>query len=601
MILHTALLISSILSPTIKLTVDAREITRGLYHITEQFSAKPGKLTLWYPKWIPGWHAPGGPVNDNIRFRISVDGKVIPWKRDLVDTFEVTAEVPPNSQQVTVEFTQADDSGSAHLARVSWNSLIWYPAGSSDTTSVQASIILPEKWEAACAIHSSKPSPGRVDYEEASLTRLIDSPAQIGRYYKQYDVTGKSPIKHYLEVMADTPEGVIAPKEALDHVRRIHEEMEAITGGVHYREYHWLLTLSDHGAGAGLEHHESSEDGVTADGFGKTWTYTSELLSHEYFHSFNGKFRRPEGLCTPDYQKPMKDEMLWVYEGMTQYMGHLLNARAGSWSPAQWRDQMAINYNDMNTHRGREWRPLVDTAIGVPAINFWREGPSWTSARRPGGDYYFEMTIVWLEVDMKIRELTGGKSSLIDFERIFHGAPFNGPELKPYTFESLVADLNKVARYDWGALLRERVYQVQPDLSTKSFEMAGWKIVYNDEPNSMTGQAYGGKEGLVLSSSLGLTVKDDGTVVDVVPGYPVDKGGLSPGMKIISINGTKYTDETITQAAKAGGTIDMVVNYKEDIRHITVQYAGGLRYPHLERIAGTPDRFEDLLKSLAKP
>lgn len=599
-LIHFALAIIVQTPPPISLTVDAREVTRGLYHVTEQFPAKPGKLTLWFPKWLPGYHGPGGPLNGNIKFKITADGETIPWQRDQVEMYQVTAEVPSKARQVAVEFTQADSSGSAHLARVDWNELIWYPAGTSDSTTVQANLLLPNEWSATSALHAKLNATGRVEYEPVSLTRLVDSPAEIGRFYKQYDVTGSSHVKHYLDVMADTPEGLNAPAEVLDHVRRIHEEMEAITGSTHYREYHWLLTLSDNGAGAGLEHHESSEDGTGSKGLTNTAVDTADLLAHEYFHSYNGKFRRPVGLCTPDYQKPMKDELLWVYEGLTHYMGHLLACRSGWWTHAQWRDQMALNYVEMNTHRGREWRPVADTAVVAAAgMGGRNRGPTWTSALRMG-DYYVEMTIVWLEVDMKIRELTNGKRSLIDFLRIFHGGASNGPEIKPYSFDDVVGDLNKVARFDWGALLKERVYHVQPELSTKGFEMAGWKLVYDNEPNSMMGLLYGSKGGLMLVTSLGLMVGPDGTIQDVVPGYPGDKAGLAPDMKIVSIDGTKYSDDALKQAAKTGGAIDLIATYKEDVRHITLQYAGGPRTPHLERIPGTPDRFEDLLRPLSK-
>lgn len=595
MLFHLALALIAQASQPISLTVDAREITRGMYRVTERFPAKPGKLTLWYPKWLPGMHFPGGPIAGNIHFRVAADGTTLPWRRDPVEMNQVTADVPSSAREVTVEFTQADSNDSAHLARVDWNALIWYPAGASDQTYVQANLLLPPEWQAACALHAARVSSGRVEYEPASLTRLVDSPAEIGRYYRRYDVTGGSSVKHTLDVMADTPEGVDAPMEVLDHVRRIHEEMEAITGATHYREYHWLLTLSDNGAMAGLEHHECSEDGTGAKGLTGTAVDTADLLTHEYFHSYNGKFRRPAGLCTPDYQKPMQDELLWVYEGMTQYMGHVLACRSGWWTPAQWRDQMALNYVEMNTHRGREWRPLVDTAVGVPASNFGRQGPTWSSARRTA-DYYVEMTIVWLEVDMKVRELTNGRRSLFDFMRIFHGGASNGPEVKPYTFEDVVADLNQVAPYDWASLLRERVYTVQPELSTRAFELAGWKLVYNDTPNSMTGKLYGSKDGLMLVTSIGLMVGNDGTIQDVVPGSSGDKGGLAPGMKILSVNGMRYSDDALTQAARAGGAVDLIVSYKEDVRHARLQYAGGLRIPHLERIPGTPDRFEELLK-----
>ena len=576
--------------------VDASDVTRGLFHITETMPAKPGKLTLWYPRWIPGEHGPTGPISKNFNFKIYADGSLLPWTRDPIDMFQVTVQVPSHAKQISIKFTHANASGSSHLARVVWNRFAWYPASPSDNLIVKASLKVPKDWKVACALpFKQNTNSNEFVFEQASLTRLVDSPAQIGQFYKQYNVTGKSKFKHYLEVMADTPEGTVAPENVLTALTKTHEEMESIAGAAHYKKYHWLLTVSDHGGDDGLEHHESSEDGTGTDAFTSP-LFLGELLCHEYFHSFNGKYRRPKGLCTPDYQKPMQDELLWMYEGMTQFMGHVLACRAGWWTPEQWREQMAINYMEMNMTRGREWRPLVDTATGVPAASFSDRGGSWPSAQR-GWDYYFEMSIIWLEVDMKIRELTAGKKSIFDFQRIFHGGQSNGPEVKPYTFNDIVNTLNQVVKYDWASLLKQRIYEIQPQLSTQGFEMAGWKVVYNDTPNSMMGKIYSFKEGAMLNTSLGMFVNSKGVVFDVATGYPADKAGFAPTMQILQVNGENYSDKRIQELTQKGGELVFKVNYKEDIRTLTIKYEGGLKIPHLERITGTADKLSALLNS----
>lgn len=589
------------LSSPISLTVDARDVTRGLYHVSEQFAAKPGKLVLWYPLWQPGGHMPTGSINSITDFRIAADGKTLAWSRDLVEMNTFTTTVPAGARTVTVDFTHADSSGSAHIGRIHWLSLLWYPTMPTDDVFFQANLILPADWKAASALPLKSESGNRVEYLPASLTRLADSPCEIGRYYRQYDVTGSSSVKHYLDLMTDTSEGVEAPPAIVDSVRRIHEEMEAITGAHHYRDYHWLLTLSDNGGFDGLEHHESSEDGMGSAGFTSDKMDLADLLCHEYFHSYNGKFRRPIGLCTPDFQKPMKDDLLWVYEGLTQFMGHILSCRAGWWTQEQWREQMALNYVEMNTHRGREWRPLEDTAAGIPSQargGGFSRGPSWASAHRTQ-DYYVEMTLVWLEVDMRIRQLTNGEKSLMDFLRVFHGGASNGPELKPYNFDDVAAALNKVTPYDWAGLLRERVYTLQPELTQQGFELAGWHLVYNDTPNLMMGQIYGSKDALFLPTSVGMMISEDGTISDLVPGSPADRARLSPGMKILSVNGVKFGNEAMSTAVKKGGTIDLIVSYKEEVRPVGLVYGGGLKIPHLEQVPGTPDRLTDLLKPLS--
>ncbi|MHB8636143.1 MAG: M61 family metallopeptidase [Fimbriimonadaceae bacterium] len=583
----------------IDLSVDARQAGRGLYFVTEKFAAQPGTLTLQYPNWMPGAHSPAGSQAGILKFVILADGKPLSWARDLVDMSTVRADVPSNAHDIRVRYTVAGRGGSANISRVSWFQLVWYPPVPSNDVEYRASVELPEGWKLASALPVASTNGRRVTFKPASLTRLVDSPCEIGRYFNEFDVTGNSSVPHYLDVMADSPAGLHPSPDVLDHVRRIHEEAEAITGSHHYRDYHWLLTISDYAPRMGLEHHESSEDGAGMSAFTAGTLDLGDLLSHEYFHSFNGKFRRPIGLCTPDYQKPMKDDLLWVYEGLTQFMGQLLACRAGWWTPEQWREQIALNYDEMNSNRGREWRTLEDTAGGLVSSG-GRGGTTWGSARR-GEDYYVEATILWLNVDMRIRTLTDGKKSLMDFLHLFHGGPATGPELKPYGFDDIVAALNQVAPYDWAGMLRNRVYQLQPQLSQEAFSLAGWKLVYNSTPNSMDGKVESGPGRARLSSSVGLVVSGVGVIGDVIPDSPADKALLCPGMTILAVNGAKFSLPALIRAVRESPTtkaITLTVNYKESVRAVTVAYAGGLRYPHIVRDESQPDRLSDLLTPL---
>ena len=514
--------------------------------------------------------------------------------------FVIGVTVPPNINEITVDFDQTSTSpdgngGSGQLARIKWNRLIWYPTQPTDAVQIQPRLVIPVGWHWATALVVEEEKANSIAFQPVSLSRLVDSPAQIGRFYKRYDVTGKSPVKHYLEVMSDSEKALEAPAAFLTHVTRLHEDVENLTGSRHYNSYRWLLTLSDEGGFEGLEHHESSEDGVGEDELTTDAGQfdLGDLLSHEYFHSFNGKFRRPEGLATPDFQVPMKDELLWIYEGLTQYMGQLLACRSGAWTPSQWREQMAMNYTEQNNRRGRDWRPLVDTAIAVQ-LTYGARG-AWRNARR-SADYYQEMTLVWLEADMRIRQLSGDKKTLFDFVRRFHGGADRGPELKPYTLNEVYSTLNDVAKYDWANFFKERVYQIQPQLTDQGITLSGWKLIYNGIPNEVLALNPVKNPTLSLIGSIGIDV-NDGVIEDVSPGSPADKAGLVPNTKILAVNGRRYTPELLTEAVRTSGQgdhLDLTVDSQQFIRFVRIEYGGGLRYPHLVRIPNTPDRLKTL-------
>ena len=586
-------------SPPLALSVDARDAERGVFHVVERVPVSGATLSLYYPKWIPGEHQPSGPLNSVVRFVPKAGGKTLPWRRDSIDPFRIDVTVPEGTKEATLQFDELSDGG-AHLARVKWNRLVWYPRiGGSDEVTVRAELTVPARWSVQSALELDRREGDRFAYKPVSLTRLIDSPAQIGRYAAAYDVTGRSTARHTLDVMAESEEGTKADPELLASVTHLHEEVEAATGSRHYGHYDWLLTLSDQGGNEGLEHHESSEDGNSGKPLSDAGQRLDlgDLLSHEYFHSFNGKFRRPAGLATPEFETPMRDDLLWVYEGLTQYYGYLLAARAGFWTPEQYRERLAADYDDMQGQVGREWRPVGDTATAASVLR--NPGASGARARR-GQDYYVEMVFVWLEAEGILRSATGGAKGLDDFLKAFYGGPANGPELRTYERADVVAALNAVAPYDWEGFFATRVDGVQPKLTAAGLEVAGWRMVYTETPNAYSTALGALWSYTPLPASVGLAL-NGATISDVTPGSAADRAGLAAGATILTVGDRPFSTDALVTALGKVGSIPMVVQRKGVARTVTYESAAPLRYPHLEQIPGKPDRLADLIRPRRAP
>ncbi len=601
-VLAFALLLTSAQSTDpIRLSVDATHAGRNFIHSHLTIPAQPGPLTLVYPKWIPGEHSPSGPINDVVGLHLHTDHRKILWERDDVDMFAIHLNVPERAKSVDVDFDLASKGGSIsdpNFARIKWNRLVFYPQGvASDDVTVKANLASPEGWRCATALKESGASGGYVHFQPVSLTRLVDSPALIGKYSKTVVLRDNL---EKIEFFGDSEKSIEPKPETVAKFKNLVAEAQALFGAHHYDSYRFLVTLSDHGGDEGLEHHETSEDGTAADSLSDEadGRYLGYLLSHEYTHSWNGKYRRPAGLATPNFQEPMKGELLWVYEGMTEFLGTTLNPRSGLWSLDNYKDALAELAAVMGYTQGRTWRPLVDTARAVQLT--YGGSPNWASARR-GADYYYEMVLLWLETDVKIRELSGGKKSIDDFCKLFHGGQTTGPKLITYTFDDIVSTLNSVVPNDWAGYLHERIYSIQPHSPTKGIEGAGWKVVYNDKPNDMAKQ-YEGPKGAYFTYSLGTVIEDDSTVRDVLPDSPAAKAGLSPGMKLIAVNGMKYTADRLKEAVansnKPGARIELLTDVgDESYKTLRISYNQGARYPHLERDTGKPD----LLSQIAAP
>ena len=483
-------------APTVTLSVDASDAPRKLIHAQLRIPASPGTLTLYYPKWIPGEHGPTGPVQDLTGLKFIASGKPLKWRRDLLDGWTFHVEVPTGENEITASLDYASPAalqggygaGSAATEKlyvVNWNTLLLYPAGwTTDQLTYNASLKLPSGWKFGTSLPVANQTGADIHFAPISLTMLVDGPVITGEYLKVVSLsTEATPAE--LDVAADTPGALAAPPEVWEHFKNLVAQAGILFGARHYRDYHFLLTLSDHVAHFGLEHHESNDSRIDERSLveDEGRVLAAGLLGHEYVHSWNGKYRRPADLSTPDFEQPMKTDLLWVYEGLTSYLGDLLTARSGERNLEQARDSLALIAADIDHRSGRVWRDLQDTADGVPSMQMASRG--WADYRR-GLDYYDEDVLNWLWVDVIIRQQSKGKKSLDDFCKLFHGGQNSPPMLKSYTFDDVVSGLNQVAAYDWRGFWTDRLTTHGPGGPLGGLNGSGWKLVYDENSSQLT-------------------------------------------------------------------------------------------------------------------
>ena len=601
-----------------QLDVDASDAPMKIIHATMTMPAVTGPMSLFYPKWIPGEHMPSGPVWNLNGLHILVDGKELDWRRDPVEMFAVGFTVPSGATTLTAKYDYTVPTGggaygslpsaNAKIAVINWNTVALYPMGEDPSQiTVTATLKAPAGWKHGGALDIASVAGNTIHYAPTSFDMLVDHPVLLGEYFRSITLwPSGSPVgEHVIDVVADHEWALQFPQSRIDIYKNIVLQERAVFGGVgHYRKYHWLLTLSDNLGAFGVEHHESADDRVAEytfvdDGAAKR---SSLLLPHEYFHSWNGKARRPAGLVQGGYEKPMKDDLLWVYEGLTNYYGELLSARSGLISAEEWFDEIAADAMTL-TAPGRAWRTLQDAADAAPFL--YTAVGGWTGYRRQTGSglpsFYNEGTLVWLEADVLIRKLTSGRKSLDDFCAIFHGQNDNGKVwVKPYDADEVYRTLNTVAPYDWKGFFTKRLTSKSMDIPAGGIENGGFRLVYNETPNMFTDpwaldgstNAYG---------SLGIHVTADGTVDDAWPGKPAFDAGISQGMKIIAVNGLRFSaDEfarALTESKTSKAPMELIMDNTGYFKTVRIEYHGGLRYPHLERTAGAAD----VLTTIAAP
>jgi len=597
----------------ISLTVDATQTASKMLHSHLVIPVKSGPLTLYYPKWIPGAHSPSGPIGDLTGLKFTADGKTISWRRDLLDVFAFHVDVPAGATHLDVSYDIIESrSATDKLMVLEWNQALLYPAGTpSSELTYDAKLILPESWKYGTALPIATESGNEVTFKPISLNLLVDSPVIAGQYYRAIDVTPPGePIHHEIDIAADSEAALNMSPVMQEEMTNLVTESEKLFGARHYRDYHFLLHLTADGGG-GLEHHESQDSGAPERSLlgPEASAQVGRLLTHEFVHSWNGKFRRPYDLATPDFEKPMEDDLLWVYEGLTDFLGPVLTARSGLYTPEEYHEYLAtVAAMEGPDRTGRTWRPLVDTAVAVAGGGGGGAGAGagargWTDWRRTGHDYYDEGGLLWLEVATIIHDVTQGQKSIDDFCHVFYSGPNNGPELKPYTLDSLVETLNQVAPYDWATFFHQHVDSISPDMPEGGILNAGWKVEFNNKPLRMPGlPARLGNPGDVYT--IGLELGPDGTVMDSVAGGPAFNAGISPGMKVAGVDGRLYTHDVLEDAIKAAADssapITLLVVDDDYYRTTAIDYHGGERYPHLVREDGKPDYLDELIKAHAQ-
>jgi predicted metalloprotease with PDZ domain len=599
----------SALGQPVRLRVDAADAPRRLFHVRMTMAAKPGPLTLLYPQWIPGEHAPTGPITNLVGLKVDGGGQTIAWKRDDVNMFAFHIDVPAGvtSLDVAFDFISPPEAGgftsaasaTSELAVLNWNQVLLYPQDSPpDDLQYQATLRVPNGWRFGTALPIARESGNEVEFQPSSLTTLIDSPVSTGTHYRTIELGAENGISHYLHLAADSDRALEVSPEVIGQYQNLVKEAGALFGSQHYRSYHFLFTLSNHIAHFGLEHHESSDDRddertlIDPD----KQRATADLLSHEFVHSWNGKFRRPRGLISGDrdggYSAPMKGDLLWVYEGLTEYLGGVLAARSALWKPEDYRDKLAVTAAMLDNEYGRRWRPLEDTAVSAPYL--YEAGNDYADYRR-GVDFYPEGILIWLDADVTIRQLSKGAKSLDDFCRAFEGGPGGAPAIKPYDLPDVISALNGVQPYDWAGFLHERLFSTSPHAPLGGIEHAGWKLKYDGDQSEFVA----GEDSANLNYSLGLRVKEDGFIIDISMDGPAGKAGMTPSTHIVAVNGRQFTTtilrEAVAKAVTDSKPLDLLVKDGEYYKTYTVDYHGGEKYPHLVRIENTPDLLSEII------
>ena len=597
----------------IRITADLTDAPRKLYHAEVELPVKAGENSFTTPQWIPGNHRPTGPVADITGVVFTANGQPLPWRRDDVDLYQFHVNVPKG---VTTLHAHLDcivlSRASDKLAVLEWEKLMLYPANTPvRDIAIQPSVTVPKGWGIGTALVPTTPFDantkrgGTVQYQPTTVEQLEDSPVIAGEYFHEFPLAPEVNPKHYIDVVSDEPEDYNLRPEILRSLSTLVHETGAAYGSRHYTQYHFLLTLSDVAGGEGLEHGQSSDNGVEELGFADAHHLlgNAELLSHEFTHSWNGKYRRPDKLYQTDFSKPEVGELLWVYEGLTQYMGNVLAARDGMWSQKDYREVLALTAATLDYEPGRTWRSTDDTAIAASVLR--SNSPAWTNWRRRQ-DYYPEGELLWLDADTLIRQLTDDQKSLTDFFHIFLAKGGNtGPLIVTYNREELIQDLNQVAKYDWATFFHQRVDQITPHADLDGITRGGYKLTFQDHPSDAETVFAGGRRGgggPDVWYSLGLRLDAKGDIADVRWGSPADQARLAPGQTLVAVNGRVYSPDMLTSAIEkvksATEPLHLLIETESYVRPVDINYHDGPRYPVLVRDVAQKDYLDEITKPL---
>jgi predicted metalloprotease with PDZ domain len=597
-------------NPPERVAVDAGDVARGIIHARLTIPVAGGPQTLVYPRWIPGDHAPVGPINELVSLRFRAAGRPVSWKRDLTDMYAFHVDVPPGTTTLDVSLdyligaagttASTERVSSGRLAMINWYAAMLYPQGVVNSAyRVAPSITLPADWDYASALITARKSGRAVTFAPVTLETFLDSPLLTGADFRKITLDTTRGVAE-LDLAADAPENLAASDETIAKFKNLVHQADLEYGARHWTNYHFLVTLSDVIDYDGIEHHESSDDRAPATTFvdADALDFRGDLLPHEFTHSWNGKYRRPADLQVTNYQDPERTDLLWVYEGLTEYLGNVLASRSGFRTPDEFRDVVADAYADLDATTGRATRPLIDTATQAGWLYF--ATPEFSHMRR-STDFYPEGILLWLETDSIIRRETGGAKSLDDFVKAFVGPPATGPRVVTYTREDVVATLNGIAPYDWSTFFRTRIDDAALHPPADGFTADGWQLAYAADPNREMRSEEKLLEHVNALYSIGAIVNDKGDVVDVREGSPAAQAGLAPYMHVLAVAGRRFSSDGVhaaIRATAAGGTsIPFVVDDFGSVSTLVVAYRGGECYPRLIPIRGRPD----LLTPIAQP
>lgn len=596
--------IASAETQPLAIAVDASQAPQKIYHVRVTMPAASGPFAFVYPKWIPGYHGPTGPIEAFVNLRVSAGGTPLAWRRDLVDSYAFETTVPAGASSIDVSYDivgapshngQGEIVSTARLATLEYSNFVVYPRGATaEGTNVLATLKLPAGWTFGTALPVRSRDGDTVVFAPASLYTLVDSPIVAGAHERSFDLGGG----HALDVAADSASAIEVTPKFLTGMKHLVAEGPALYGGKHYRDYHFLLTMSDAIGANGIEHHESSDNRAPEKYASDDATYRSfvDLLPHEYSHSWNGKYRRPRDLAVPDYQGVEKTDLLWIYEGMNQYNGEKLSTRARLNSFADELDFLAAAAASMDVESGRSTRPIRDTADAAPIL--YESPGAYKALRRSAGDFYTEGNLIWLDADVTIRKLTHGARSLDDFCALFAGGTTTGvPALSPYDERDVVALLERVAPYDWAGFFKARVATATAHAPLEGITNGGYSLVYTDRASEIFKANESQNKVIDATYSLGILVGTDGDnagkILDILTESKAFAAGLAPGMKILAIDGRRFSSDAMHDALRAhkgsSAPLELIVANDDFVKVVGVDASSGERFPHLVRDASKPD------------
>ncbi|MCW8808356.1 MAG: M61 family peptidase [Rhodanobacter sp.] len=594
----------------VALTVHLPDPAQKILYVHEVMPVRPGPLTLYYPKYIPGDHSPDGPISAIMGLQITAGGKRIDWHRDDVDMFTFHLTVPAGADRIDIRFQFPDPSRiTPQLMDLTWDHVVLYQAAYPTRLQIyQPTLIIPADWRHASALTTEKNTDGRITFKPVPLNTLVDSPVIAGKYFREVDLTPTgSSVHRALDMVGDDAAALGISEAKIAGYRRLIEQAQALFHAHHYDDYHLLLVLSDYTSHGGLEHHQSSDDrargGARMFADADHFMLDGSLLPHEYTHSWNGKFLRPMNLWQPDFERPEQARMLWMYEGLTVYLGDILTVRSGLWSADTWRQAVAYRAADMAHQTGRAWRPLIDTTVAAQLL--YDSPNAWANWSRQV-DFYREGQLLWLAVDTKIRILSHDRHSIDDFAQRFFSVDDGSFITHTYTFDDIVSALNAVQPYDWAGFLHQWLDGVGEQVPLLSgIEASGWQLAYTDKPSRYqnalenVGEGELSIGGVNAMFSVGLFLDRDGKIQDVLWNGPAFKAGLAPGMKLIAINGHQYSTrvlrDEIARAQQNRKPLLMLAQGDGATEIHPVNYDGGLKYPHLIRMPGKTDYLDRIL------